>query len=132
MAPCKILIIDDDEEDVQILAEAFQICGIDRVHYVFTAMQAFMYLQNVKNKEDLPKLIITDIYLPGITGTQFLADLKLMEQYWDIHVIVLTTTKSEKQIEEALLLGAEDYLTKPNTYEEYVQVAKEIKDKIEL
>ena len=91
-----------------------------------------MYLESVKDKEDLPKLIITDMYLPGITGAEFLADLKKMEPYVDIHVIVLATTKSPKQIEEARLLGADDYLVKPNSYDEYIRVAADIKDKIGL
>lgn len=46
MDDCKILIIDDDEDDVGILTEAFTACGVDSIHYVFSAMQAFMYLQD--------------------------------------------------------------------------------------
>lgn len=132
MALCKILIIDDDEDDVQILAEAFQSCGVEKVHYVFTAMQAFAYLESVENTENLPKLIVTDMYLPGITGAEFLIDLKRMEPYKEIHVMVLSSNKSQKQIEEALQLGAIDYLVKPSTYDEYVRVAKEIKEKVNL
>ena len=45
MSGCKILIIDDDEDDVEILSDAFAQCGVEGVHYVFTAMQAFIYLQ---------------------------------------------------------------------------------------
>ena len=81
MAFCKLLIIDDDKEDVEILTEAFSECGVNEIQYVFSAMQAFMYLQSIDNKEDLPKLIITDLYLPGISGKEFLTDLKRMEKY---------------------------------------------------
>ena len=70
MANCKILIIDDDEDDVEILADAFTQCGVDGVHYVYTAMEAFAYLEEVEH-ECLPKLIVTDLYLPGITGAKF-------------------------------------------------------------
>ena len=44
MIPCKILIIDDDKDDVEILADAFENSGVDSVHYLYTAMQVFMYL----------------------------------------------------------------------------------------
>lgn len=126
MADCKILIIDDDQDDVEILADAFNQCGVDSVHYVFTAMQAFIYLQE-KEHDTLPRLIVTDHFLPGITGAEFLKDLKGMEKYKHIPVIVLASMKSEKGIDMFRKMGAADYLVKPVTYDEYVQVAAEIK-----
>jgi CheY-like chemotaxis protein len=38
-----------------------------------------MYLEAIESKESLPKLIVTDRYLPGITGAEFLKDLKGMD-----------------------------------------------------
>ena len=132
MVPYKILIIDDDTDDVEILADAFKSSGVDSVHYVHTAMQAFMYLEEIKNMTDLPKLIVTDMHLPGITGHEFLMDLKTMEQYKHIHVIVLSSHKSEREIEQARKLGADDYLVKPFTYAEYLKVAADLKAKAAL
>ena len=129
MNVCKILIIDDDEDDVQLLAEAFAQSGVDNVHYVFSAMKAFMYLEEVQHK-GLPKLIITDLYLPGITGAEFLKDLKSMEKYKHIHVVVLSTEKTPVEIEKYRQLGAIDYIEKPKTYNDYFKVAEEIKRKI--
>ena len=131
MAGCKILIIDDDEDDVQVLADAFTQCGVDSVHYVFTAMQAFMYLQE-KEHDFLPKLIITDHFLPGMTGAEFLKDLKAMDKYKHIPVIVLSTTKSEKELEKYRKMGAMDYLIKPVSYEDYVRVAADVKSKVQI
>lgn len=75
MEACKILMIDDDEDDVEVLANAFLQSGVSAVHHVKTAMEAFMYLESVTH-ECLPKLIVTDNFLPGISGKEFLADLK--------------------------------------------------------
>ena len=130
MARCKILIIDDDTDDVEILAEAFTQSGVDGIHYVHTVIQAFMYLQSLETPEELPKLIVTDLYLPGITGSEFLKDLKQMEKYRDIHVIVLTSTKTDKEIEKYKQLGAIDYLIKPSSYDEYVEVVDKISQRI--
>ena len=123
MAHCKILIIDDDTDDVEILAAAFTQSGVDGVHYVHTAMEAFMYLEAVTSREDLPKLIVTDHYLPGITGPEFLKDLKAMDRYQHIPVVVLSTIKTEAQIEQYRRMGASDYLKKPASYSEYLMVA---------
>jgi CheY-like chemotaxis protein len=129
--PCKILIIDDDQDDVEILADVFKTTGVESVHYVYSAMQAFIYLEEVKNKE-LPCLIVTDMHLPGITGVELLTDLKGMEQYKHIHVIVLSSQKSPNEIEKARQMGVLDYFAKPYTYEEYLKVAAEIKRKAGL
>jgi CheY-like chemotaxis protein len=131
MTKCKILIIDDDKDDVEILADAFSQCGVDSVHYVFTAMQAFIYLQEV-GEDCLPRLIVTDHFLPGITGAEFLKDLKGMEKYKHIPLIVLASTKSDKEIELYREMGALDYMIKPITYDDYVKVAAEIKSKAQL
>jgi CheY-like chemotaxis protein len=132
MSACKILIIDDDTDDIEILAEAFAQSGVSSVHYVHTGMQAFIYLQQFEGKEELPKLIVTDLYLPGIRGDQLLADLKRMDKYKHIHVIVLSSSKTQQEIERYLEMGAADYLVKPTSYSDYVQVAKAMLEKINL
>lgn len=128
MSTCKILMIDDDEDDVEILANAFLQSGVNAVHHVKTAMQAFMYLEKVEY-EFLPKLIITDNFLPGISGIEFLADLKGMDKYKHIPVVVLSTSKSSEEIEEYQRIGILDYVVKPSSYDEYVKVAENIKAK---
>ncbi len=132
MKTCKILIVDEDTDDIEILANAFKSNGVEGVHYVHTAMQAFIYLQKAKNKEELPKLIVTDLYLPGITGVKFLADLKRMEPYKHIHIFILSGSNNGNEIERYRQMGAVDYLVKPNNYDEYVKVAADIKSKIDL
>lgn len=128
MKDCKILVIDDDEDDVEILANAFLQSGVDAVHYVKTAMEAFIYLERVEY-DCLPKLIITDNFLPGISGKEFLADLKRMEKYKHIPVVVLSTSKTDEEIEEYHKIGILDYVIKPSSYDEYFQVAENIKAK---
>lgn len=131
MKECKILIIDDDEDDIGLLSDAFLQSGVESLHYVYSAMQAFMYLEQLDH-DYLPKLIITDHFLPGMTGAEFLNDLKEMEKYKHIHVVVLSTNKSLKEIENYLQMGAMEYIHKPSTYAEYQQVAAEIKRKVAL
>jgi CheY-like chemotaxis protein len=131
MKACKILMIDDDEDDVEILANAFLRSGVNAVHHVKTAMQAFMYLETLEH-EALPKLIITDNFLPGISGKEFLADLKGMEKYKHIPVVVLSTSKTDEEIEEYRKIGILDYVVKPSSYDEYVRVAENIKAKVLL
>jgi DNA-binding NtrC family response regulator len=131
MNDCKILIIDDDTDDVEILAEAFTQCGVDGVHHVNSAMKAFIYLQQVESS-CLPKLIISDLHLPGITGEQFLKDLKGMDKYKHIPVVLTATVKPLREIDTFHEMGAVDFIIKPETYQEYMDVAAEMKRKAEL
>lgn len=128
MNACKILVIDDDEDDVEILANAFLQSGVNAMHHVKTAMEAFMYLEKAE-QAFLPKLIITDNFLPGISGKEFLADLKGMEKYQHIPVVVLSTSKTDEEMQEYHKIGILDYVMKPSSYDEYVRVAEAIKAK---
>ncbi len=44
MPNCKILIVNNDKDDVEILSDAFKQTGVESVNYVATSMEAFMYL----------------------------------------------------------------------------------------
>jgi len=125
MDRCNVLIIIEDLRDIKILSEAFKGCGVDSVHYVHSALQAFMYLEGQK-KESLPKLIIADLNLPGISGAQFRKDLKEVVRYKHIPVVVLSTLKKEQDLIRFHLSGEADFVVKPTTPEEYITVANSI------
>ena len=80
MNTCKILVVDDDKDDIELLSDAFKSNGEGSVHCVHSAKQAFEFLDHIE-KEDLPKVIITDIFLPAQNGAQLIHDLKKKEQY---------------------------------------------------
>ncbi|WP_243745711.1 response regulator [Segetibacter sp. 3557_3] len=106
--------------------------AVDDVHYVHKAMQAFVYLEEVLQASELLKMIITDLYFPGITGAEFLKDLKDLDKYKNIPVVVLSTEKTELEIIKYKELGAIDYLTKPSKYAEYLEVAKHLTRKANI
>jgi len=131
MSGCRVLIIDDDRDDGGFLTEALAQSGVNSIHHVYTVMQAFIYLEALEPTY-LPKLIITDHYLPGIKGTEFLKDLKGMDKYKQIPVIVLSTITTSGEIEKYKGMGALDYVDKPSTYAEYFELAAEMKRKADL
>jgi response regulator of citrate/malate metabolism len=55
-----------------------------------------------------------------------------MEAYKHIHAIVLSPVKSTFELEKYRLMGEVDYIIKPFTYEEYVHIAADIKNKAGL
>jgi CheY-like chemotaxis protein len=113
MRTCEILIVDDDEDDVQMLTEALVDTGLNNLDSVCTAMHATRYLENLVH-HSLPKLIISDLFLPAITGTEFLKQLKRMKKLKHIHVVILSSLNGcANEIQNHIKLGALDCIAKP-------------------
>ncbi|HYH15705.1 MAG TPA: response regulator, partial [Flavisolibacter sp.] len=92
MPKYKILVVDDDSDDREIMNEAFQMQGSSDHLILASAAEVFTYLQLVENDEDLPRLIITDLNMPGISGYELLQALKGMQRYKHIDVFVYSTS----------------------------------------
>ena len=130
MHPCKILIIDDDKDDVEILSDAFIKNGIEEVHYVDSAHKAIEYLNQIEKEEDLPKLIVTDLYLPAKNGLELISDLGQTAPYNKIPVVLLSTLRYEMVQDMNKEISFSDYIKKPNSYDEYLQVARFLQQRI--
>ncbi|HEX8333341.1 MAG TPA: response regulator [Segetibacter sp.] len=131
MKHCEILIIDDDKDDIEILSEAFIDSGVESIHSVASVREAFKYLEAVY-PDCIPKLIITDFYLPITTGAEFLQQMKLMDKYKDVHVILVSSVRSDSEVERFKALGALDYLAKPVSYGAYLEATAKMKSSIGL
>lgn len=114
----KILVVDDDKEDHLILQEYFSDSGIDRnVRFVENGIKALEYLEATDDNL-LPKLIVLDLNMPLLNGSQTLLQLKQSSRLKNIPVIIYSTSESENEKRKCLGFGAIDYLVKPVTMEE--------------
>jgi CheY-like chemotaxis protein len=111
--PKKILLIDDDPDDVELFCEASEEIGDIECNYCYTAEDAKAFLNNSQK----PDYIFLDVNLPRINGRQLLIQLKNNRQWKDIPVIIYSTLKQPQQIEEFYKLGASLYLIKPSGFE---------------
>lgn len=131
MSKYKLIIVDDDPDDRDIMNEAFIRQGSTDHLVLSSAQEVFTYLQSVAKAEDLPRLIVTDLNMPGITGFELLKALKEMKRYQSIDVFVYSTSNLGAHLDMCLALGAKAYLTKPPTLDGYHQLAERIKKEIE-
>lgn len=67
-----------------------------------------------KAQKEKPNLILLDIFMPKIGGIDVLRILKEREETRNIPVVMLTNATEKEYIEDAMELGAEDYLVKSN------------------
>jgi CheY-like chemotaxis protein len=121
----KILLADDDKEDQLILSDAFQQIGItDAVHFEDNGEGALLHLERCFKDNQLPQLIILDLNMPRMNGTQTLRVLKEDERFKHIPIIIYSTSLNNIERDECIRLGAHSYIIKPLTFSEYVKSAE--------
>ena len=111
----EIVVIEDEEDILELLEYHLAKEGYD--------VTGFLSTQNVEVflEEENPSLMIVDRNLPGLEGSEFVAQMR--ELGYEIPVIFLTAKDKEKDLEEGFLSGGDDYMTKPfNTKELLLRV----------
>lgn len=112
-----VVIVDDDVEDHLILRDYFKVVGMeDAVKFLHNGQDAILYLEDLQEKEKLPQLIVLDLNMPILNGTQTLLQIKRNQFLKDIPVIILSTSANENEMRKCLSFGAIEYLVKPVTY----------------
>ena len=102
----KILIVDDQAENIQILSGILN--EQYTLHFATTGAKAIAVAQ-----EQLPDLILLDLFLPDINGYEVCNSLKSEEETSEIPVIFVTVSDDCDDEAKGLALGAIDYMTKP-------------------
>ena len=100
------IVIIEDEEDILELLEYH----LSKEGYSVTG---FLSAENVEQflEEENPALMIVDRNLPGVEGSEFVAQMR--EIGYNIPVIFLTARDKEIDLEEGFNSGGDDYMTKP-------------------
>jgi CheY-like chemotaxis protein len=106
-----VWVIDDDEDDLLFLQSAF---AHERPAIEIRLIQdSTALLAQLGACVDLPKLLLVDINMPRLNGLELLAQLRSMPRYAQLPIIMLTTSADPGDRQQALDLGANDYLIKP-------------------
>jgi len=102
----KVLILDDDPLIQTTLEQALRLEDIQTQ----VAGEGKLGLNLVNSWQ--PDLILLDHHMPGMTGIEFLRQIRSDKQYEDIEVIYLTSDADITHVNEALSLGVKTYLNK--------------------
>jgi len=115
-----ILIVDDEQDVLDLLVYNLQKAGF-RVN---SARDGLTALQKARN--EIPSLIILDLMLPQLDGTEVCRQLKADPKTFHIPIIMLTAKAEEVDRVVGLELGADDYVTKPFSPREIVLRVKTV------
>jgi CheY-like chemotaxis protein len=120
-----ILIAEDDADDRFLLQSAFEENGYhDQLHFVENGVEMINYLHSIENKGDLailPRFILLDLNMPKKDGREVLKELKQHERFKKIPVIIFSTTNNEQEMRRCYELGANSYITKPNSFDSLIK-----------
>jgi DNA-binding response OmpR family regulator len=116
----KILIVDDEPNIIVPLQFLMEKSG----YQVLIAQSGEEALESVSKNR--PDLILLDIMLPGIDGYEVCEILRLNPEWKDTKIIFLTAKGREVDIAKGMVLGADEYITKPFSNQQIIDCVKRL------
>ena len=122
-----ILLVEDDRIDAMTVMRALRDLGsTNPLHHATDGEKALTFLRDPASPR--PMLILLDLTMPRLDGTEFLAVIKADEGLRSIPVVVLTTSKEDRDRLRAFGLSAAGYMVKPVDYPQFVDVMRNVRD----
>ncbi len=125
--PVKILMVEDDHGHAKLIEKNIRRANISNEIVHFDAGQpALDFLFSDETLANGPLLILLDLNLPDMQGTDILAEVKRDERLRRAPVVVLTTTDDKTEIQRCYDLGCNVYITKPVDYESFAAAIRQL------
>ncbi len=117
-SPFRILIADDDLDDVQLTKDCF---GQNKlpVHIKEVHDGEILMVSLRADSKNLPQLILLDLNMPKKGGLEVLEEIKNDETFRKIPIVIFSTSNAHDDIEKAYELGASCFVSKPNNLSEW-------------
>ena len=124
--PRTILCIDDDADDLQLLAEAMHRIDPEcQILNAFDGMHGLTLLQEMHHQQQLPCLIVMDINMPKLDGKQTFVRLQADQHLSNIPIVVFSTSSSPIDKMFFQSKGAA-FITKPIRFDQLLETASEL------
>ena len=124
----EILLVEDTDADAELAIHALRKRGLAN-HLVLVKDGAealdFLFAEGEYANRDIdshPKVVLLDLRLPKVSGIEVLRRIKSDERTQKIPVVVLTSSKEGKDLEECYKLGVNSYISKPVAFDEFAKV----------
>ncbi len=124
MQPVTIVLVEDDPGHALLIEKNLRRASVNNeiLHFESgTAAQEYLLANGTA-----PTLVLLDLNLPDMSGTQILERLKTDSSMKHIPVIVLTTTDDKSEIQKCYDLGCNVYITKPVDYDAFATAIRQL------
>lgn len=129
-----ILLVEDSPEDFETTERAFRRSGLKNpIYRCADGDEALDFLHRRgryadPDKAPRPGVILLDLNLPGTDGREVLSEIKNDPDLKQIPVIVLTTSKDERDVEVCYRCGANSYIQKPVDLDGFMKAIERLND----
>lgn len=127
----EILLVEDNEGDIELTKEAFEEAKFrNNLHVAEDGDMALDYLFKRNGHEDAitPDIVLLDLNLPGTDGREVLEAIKEEPALKRVPVIVLTSSKADKDVVESYELHANCYIVKPVNAVKFMDVVQHVEN----
>jgi two-component system, response regulator len=127
-----ILLVEDNPDDVTLTLRAFEKNNIlNEVVVAKDGEEALDYLFGTgsyagREVKDLPVVILLDLKLPKVDGLEVLKQIRLNQYTRLLPVVILTSSNHEKDLISSYELGANSYVRKPVSFDQFIKAVKHL------
>jgi len=128
-----ILLVEDDPRDVAYTLAAFKQARLaNRIQVAKDGAQALDFLSGAnlphgkRTQQSLPHLLLLDLHIPKVHGLEVLRRVKADRRTRQIPIVVLTGSRSDRDMQEAMRLGANAYLIKPVDFHRFAELTSKL------
>lgn len=123
-----ILLVDDSLEDAEMAIRALKKSNMaNNLLHLEDGEAALNYFYGKSNESfKVPKIILLDLKMPKVDGIEVLRQLKGDDRFKRIPIVVMTSSKEEKDIIETYRLGVNAYIVKPVDVEKFIKAVTDI------
>jgi two-component system response regulator len=127
-----VLLVEDNDDDVQLTLRAFKKHNLaNDIHVATDGQQALDFLFARGKHEDragseLPHVVLLDLKLPRVDGLEVLRQIRANPRTHTLPVVVLTSSREERDLVESYRLGANSYVRKPVDFQQFTEAAQSL------
>lgn len=127
----RILLADDSAQDIELTLAALDEHHLaNEVVVVRDGAEAWDYLQREGRYARLPAanpgVVLLDLKMPKLDGLEVLRRMRADQRFETIPVVMLTSSREERDVVESYALGVNAYVVKPVAFEEFVDAVKSL------
>ena len=122
-----ILCIDNDPEDIDFFGDATKLLDPSITFLSASGGQeALVLLSSIKDIKQLPDYVFLDINMPRMDGKETLKEIRKIERYRSMQIIMLSTGLSPRDYGEYKELGADNFMSKATSFQELCDKLKAV------
>lgn len=122
-----ILLVEDNPMDLDLTLRAFNKKKFtNEIQIARDGEEALAFFPRWESGQQTPAVILLDINLPKVNGLEVLRKLKEHERFRRIPVVVLTSSREDRDLQTAYDLGVNSYIEKPVNFSKFMEVVDHI------